>query len=109
MRKRTGILRALISSSAALASAATLMVCVVSGATAQLRTPASQEDLSSPSRSRYEALRAYREGRYADALKAAANLPNDPDVLLLRGRAAEATGDYAAALTAFEAAAAKHP
>jgi tetratricopeptide (TPR) repeat protein len=109
MRKRTGILRAFISSSAAIASAAALGICAVSEAKAQLRGTTSETDQVSPSRSRYEALRAYREGRYADALKEASTLPGDPDVLLLRGRAAEATGDYATALSAFEAGAARHP
>ena len=87
MRKRAGILRALISSSAAIASAAALGLCAVP-AKAQLRVTLSEDEQASPARGRYEALRAYREGRYQDALAAAATLPNDPDVLLRRGRAA---------------------
>jgi tetratricopeptide (TPR) repeat protein len=109
MRKRAGILRALISSSAAIAIAAASGLCAAPAAKAQLRLTPTEDGQASPARARYEALRAYREGRYKDALAAAATLPNDPDVLLLRGRAAEATGDYVSALTAFEAAAAKHP
>ena len=109
MRKRAGILRALISSSAAIASAAALGLCAAPAVQAQLRVTPSEDEQASPARARYEALRAYREGRYQDALAAAATLPNDTDVLLLRGRAEEATGDYTSALTAFEAAAAKHP
>jgi tetratricopeptide (TPR) repeat protein len=109
MRKRAGILRAFISSSAAIASAGALGLCAASEVKAQLPTTTVEADQGSPARARYEALRAYREGRYADALTAAATLPNDPDVLLLRGRAAEATGDYPSALSAFAAAATRHP
>jgi cellulose synthase operon protein C len=96
-----------VPTSAALAVAGALGLFTASQAKAQLR--AAESDQGSPARARYEALRAYHEGRYADALTAAATLPPDPDVLLLRGRAAEATGDYTVALTAFESAATRRP
>ena len=42
---------------------------------------------STPAQLRYDALRAYRDGRYTEALSLAVALAADPDVLMLRGRA----------------------
>lgn len=93
--------------SAVFRAALALGLALAHPATAQLR--AADADQTSPARARHEALRAYREGRYTEALSFAATLPSEPDVLLLRGRALAATGQYAEALTAFESASAHHP
>ena len=92
---------------AALGVALALGLALAYPARGQVR--ADDPDQASPARARYEALRAFREGRYADALTFAGTLPSEPDVLLLRGRALEATGRYADALLAFEGASAHRP
>lgn len=52
------------------------------------------DEMSSPARLRYDAVRALREGRYADAIDHTRTLPADADVHLLRGRALSAIGRY---------------
>jgi tetratricopeptide (TPR) repeat protein len=63
----------------------------------------------SPARIQYDAARALRDGRYADALALAATLPVDADVHLLRGRALLAIGRYDESAAALAAAAAERP
>ena len=58
---------------------------------------------------RYDLARAYREGRYAEVLELASNVPPDADVHLMRGRALMATGRYDEAAAAFTAAVAIAP
>ena len=79
-----------------------LVLALASPATGQSSQPA---DAPSPARLRFEAVRALREGRYADVLTSTAALPREPDVALLRGRALAATGRYAEAAAELEPAA----
>lgn len=67
------------------------------------------EDLFTPARARFDAIRALREGRYDDALQIAASVPDDPDLQLVRGRALIATGRYEDALAPLQAAARARP
>jgi tetratricopeptide (TPR) repeat protein len=59
------------------------------------------DEASSLARSRFEAVRAYREGRYTDVLDLTRDIGADADVLLLRGRALAAIGRYDDAALAF--------
>jgi tetratricopeptide (TPR) repeat protein len=63
------------------------------------------EDTFAPARARFDAVRALREGRYADVLRITAPIGDDPDMLLVRGRALVATGRYEEALPPLETAA----
>lgn len=78
-------------------AAAALLVALALGMAAALpvagQTPAPAEAIS-PARLRFDALRALRDGRYADALALSRALPPEPAVHLLRGRALVAIGHY---------------
>ncbi len=62
------------------------------------------QDIFSPARARFDAVRALREGRYEDVLRIAASVPDDPHMQLVRGRALVATGRYEDALAPLETA-----
>jgi tetratricopeptide (TPR) repeat protein len=66
-------------------------------------------DATSPARIRFDAARALRDGRYAEALALAATLPPGSDVEMLRGRALAAIGRYDESAAAFAAAIPVHP
>ncbi|MBK5297585.1 MAG: tetratricopeptide repeat protein [Vicinamibacteria bacterium] len=61
------------------------------------------DEVSSPARLRYDAVRAFREGRYTDAIDLTRTLPADADVHLLRGLALSAIGRYDQGAAAFGA------
>jgi len=91
---------ALIPPAAAVMAALALGVATALPVAGQSRPP---DEVSSPARVRYDAARAMREGRYADAIDLTRTLPVDADVYLLRGRALSAIGHYDDASTAFAA------
>lgn len=78
-----------------------LVLAVASPVAGQSR----QEDAAaSPVRVRFDARRAEREGRYAEALALTAGLPRDSTVTLVRGRSLIAMGRYEEAAAELEAA-----
>ena len=82
---------ALIPPAAAVLAALALGVATALPVAGQSRPP---DEVSSPARVRYDAMRALREGRYAEAIELTRTLPDDADVQLLRGRALTAIGKY---------------
>ncbi len=95
---------------AVLATAFALGLALALPAFGQIRLPdASEQPPLTPAQLRYDALRAYRDGRYTEALSFAAAIPADPDVLMLRGRALAALGRYDEAAAAFLPVAAREP
>jgi len=82
---------ALIPPAAAVLAALALGVATALPVAGQSRPP---DEVSSPARVRYDAMRALREGRYAEAIELTRALPDDADVQLLRGRALTAIGKY---------------
>ncbi len=92
---------------AAVLAALVLGLAAAFPAAGQVRLP--DDEPSSPAQLRYQALAALRAGEYADVIELTRRLGTDPDALLFRGRALEATGKYAPALAAFEAAAGRQP
>ena len=97
---------ALIPPAAAVLAALALGVATALPVAGQSRPP---DEVSSPARVRYDAIRALREGRYAEVLELTRTLGADPDVLLVRGRALVAIGKYDDAATAFAASLARAP
>ena len=97
---------ALIPPAAAVLAALALGVATALPVAGQSRPP---DEVSSPARARYDAIRALREGRYAEVLELTHTLAADPDVLLVRGRALVAIGRYDEAATAFAASLARAP
>ena len=91
---------ALIPPAAAVLAALALGVATALPVAGQSRPP---DEVSSPARVRYDAIRALREGRYAEVLELTRALAADADVLLVRGRALAAIGKYDEAATAFAA------
>ena len=91
---------ALIPPAAAVLAALALGVATALPVAGQSRPP---DEVSSPARVRYDAMRALREGRYAEAIELTRDLPADADVQLLRGRALAAIGKYDEAATALAA------
>jgi cellulose synthase operon protein C len=91
---------ALIPPAAAVLAALALGVATALPVAGQSRPP---DEVSSPARVRYDAMRALREGRYAEAIELTRSLPADADVELLRGRALIAIGKYDDAATALAA------
>ena len=91
---------ALIPPAAAVLAALALGVATALPVAGQSRPP---DEVSSPARVRYDAMRALREGRYAEAIELSRALPADADVQLLRGRALTAIGKYDEAATALAA------
>ncbi len=71
--------------------------------------PSDDDQPPTPAQLKYDAIRALRDGRYADALTLAANLPPDVEVLIVRGRALAATGRYDDAMAAFQPIAQRDP
>ena len=97
---------ALIPPAAAVLAALALGVATALPVAGQSRPP---DEVSSPARVRYDAIRALREGRYAEVLELTRTLAADADVLLVRGRALAAIGQYDDAATAFAASIARAP
>jgi tetratricopeptide (TPR) repeat protein len=93
---------------AVLATAFALGLALAIPAFGQIRPPDGNEQ-STPAQLRYDALRAYRDGRYTEALSLAVALAADPDVLMLRGRALAALGRYDEAAAAFQPGAGRDP
>ncbi len=98
--------RCLFPTAAAFCAALLVGVATALPAAGQSRPP---DETVSPARARFDALRALREGRYADVLELTATLPADPDVHLIRARALVATGRYDEAAPALDAAMAAAP
>src|SRR5262245_7377532 len=92
---------------AARVAALALGLALAVPAPAQIRLDDSEQ--ASAARARYDAIRAFREGRYDDVLALLGAIPPDPDVLLVRGRVLAMTGKYDQAQTALEAASAHRP
>jgi tetratricopeptide (TPR) repeat protein len=91
---------ALIPPAAAVLAALALGVATALPVAGQSRPP---DEVSSPARVRYDAMRALREGRYTEAIELTRAMPADADVELLRGRALTAIGKYDEAATALAA------
>jgi tetratricopeptide (TPR) repeat protein len=75
-------------------------------AAAQIRPP---DEATTPAALRYDSLRAFREGRYAEVLSLLGQLPPDPDVLLLRGRTLAMIGRYDEAVATLKPIVARQP